>query len=671
MGAFVNRIIKELEKAHPGSAVKVSERAAAGLDEFAAKLKQAGAAGKLDDFDRAAIRGVTEDLLRTLPKNPETGKVSVVAVRNLQRSYSHSLLVEFGEGPTAEAATKAFRDSVNDVLSGTRPKATSQVDARVEQDIKKLPVRVRAEEARAEEGVGLGAAPKHGHQPGAKAKPAADDNQTAAEKAARAKVELERANSLVDMTFGARTKITNGIRTFDQGGFAEKKAAFDLIDGNMEGSGYIKRPQNAAEANAMAQQAAAGPGRSIEEIKQVLLSRPGMGPDGKFIDGIVTVQEWSKLRGVLKGELLGAEQKAVTNQLEVIRAAATTKLKPEQVDAAFTRLRAIIDDPDYQAAAPNAAHGPKKNTPKETQAALLVGQKVSREDLTTLQTYFNRYHVEQPPVTQSPGLLSRGLSMLTGGKLGGSGSTSAVKEPSILDRTTEWNHGFRVATPGAAGLRTAGGLAGGAAALTVAASMGTVILDPDSDMPVLGSAGRGLAAVTPLGFANVPGASLLPELYYSKMDRDPAYRAKALAEAPGSRNASKDAAVAVVKDKEELERTATGKLDAARLEATKKGIEQGATDFVASVTSNTGATSDKGVNLNDREEVLIGQYEAGAITASQMDELATRMAKASSLQGDESRMSKTEYELFKRDPAYTGLDKKVQTVLDQKFEPKF
>lgn len=669
MGAFVNRIIKELEKAYPGSAVKVSERAAAGLDEFAAKLKQAGAAGKLDDFDRAAIRGVTEDLLRGLPKNPETGKVSVVAVRNLQRSYSHSLLVEFGEGPTAEAATKAFRDSVNDVLSGARPKATAQVDARVGQDVRSLPVRVRAEQARAEEGVGLGT-PTHGHQPGAKAKAAApDDNETAAQKAARVKVELERANSLVDMTFGARTKITNGLRTFDQGGFAEKKAAFDLIDGNMEGSGYIKRPKDAAEASAMAQQAAAGPGRSIEEIKQVLLSRPGQGLDGKFIDGIVTVQEWSKLRGVLKGELLGAEQKAVTNQLEVIRAAATTKLKPEQVDAAFTRLRAIIDDPDYQAAAPNAAHGPKKNTPKETQAALLAGQKVSREDLTTLQTYFNRYHVEQPPVTQSPGLLSRGLSMLTGGKLGGSGATATVKEPSLLDRTTEWNHGFRVATPGAMGLRTAAGLAGGAGALTIAASLGTVVLDPDSDTPLLGSTGRGVAAMLPLGFANVPGASLLPELYYSKMDRDPAYRAKALAEAPGSRNASKDAAIAVAKDKQKLESTASGELATADLEATAKRIAKGETDFVENVTSNR--TSDRGVNLNDREEALISQYEAGAITAAQMDELASRMAKASSLQGDESRMTKTEYEMFKRDPAYTALDKKVQTTLDQKFEPKF
>lgn len=699
MGIFSTRFIKEFERLEtlPESAalkagsnaakvdIKIAARDAEGIDQFVNKLKRGEA---IDNYDQVALGNTVKSVLAGLPVNPQTGHVSLSSIRNMQRAYAHSFLVEFGEGPQAKAAIESFRSAVSDSLRGnldsvsnktsTVDRIVARVDARTTRDAANPDLRIHAAEVRGREDATrtqqspTGGDPLHRNGGNEPPRSGSASNQTEAELAATARKVAEDARADLVSIYTARTDIAKGLRSITQGGFAEKKAAFfDLIDKNMDGSGYLKRATTAQEIETIAKGGTQD--RDLDVVKDILLSRPGQGGDNKFMNGVITVSEWSKLRSALHGDVLVAEQKALTDNLDVVRRSLTTKLKPEDLKAAFVRLRAISDDADYQAAS-SASGSPKLRGPRETQEALQGGQKVAREELNGLETYYNRYHAEQPAVATEAGLISKLIGVVTGGKFGGKGGTAAAKEPSSFDRLTEWETGRRVVKPIGTGLKVAGTAAAG---VTAAAALGTgiaVFADPEIEDGVTRSVG--VTALSTIGGLGLPGGTsgnMYSEAIAIKAQRDPQVikRLEKRLDKDGVLSPAVNDAITYLKENSAKRKDADAKDQA----STKAILDQRATtgqrEGIHAIALSSPVATDHQVR-----QALGNTLEAGEISPAQMRALAAKMTQISSTGVDadgkpnKPGMDAKEFEAIQREPEFKDLKPAAQRLIIDELSPR-
>lgn len=755
--ALAVRILEELAK----KGYKLEPQLAAETTQAVEGLAARAKLGKLEPGnisfrEGTAINKMTETLLSGMKR--ADGTLSRSAVLDLHQAYASAAIKEFGRGAGAEQALESFTKTVSTTWKETRPTAVSDtrlsvaaaerdarrtlppgvtgvpvgeprqtggelrnyrppqptravvevpppagarppgpetVDIQFREVVEEVPPRPAAA---AGGGGGGGGGPRDPHDH--------TGHATSEEIAARARMIEEDRLKIVASTWDARAAASTGLREFDEGGYAAKKAAFDKIV-KIEGSGWLARP-GSAEAKALNEQLAANP-RSLDEVRQIILSRPGMDEDGKFIGNLITTDEWTELRKGLRGEVAYAEQTELVNALDVARQTVTTdgavqKIKPEDIQRAFTRLRAISDDPDYQAeiarrAAAKPADAATEGTGsgvKRIQADLLAGRPVERTDLNRLEAYYNTYHTDGPAVARAPGLLSQATSFVTRGRLGGQPGAAVPPEASRLDRFAEWEYGrapMRTLGTGVRGATSAFALAAGVATvgtLGYAVYQGQdVFFDPDQ----ADSTGKrwGIAALT-MG----PGdwlksdsgtiKNLYSQAIYQDMQRDQGRIQHWLEKGNGSPDLSPAVAeaIAAVNQSQTVKAQADKDRSVADKERLEREVAEGNTRGVQGMGAAAGgaepqkpasapaaAAVEKGVSVTDAEQAVVdlaivhGQ-EVSFEQMQKLSELMTQKAKS----GSPYVLSQTEYAEVKQDSAYKGIPVSAQKKLDEILAPK-
>lgn len=688
--ALAVRILEELAKKGYKVEAKLATETTEAVEGLVAKAK----AGKLEignvSFkEGTAVNKMTEALLNSMKR--ADGTLSRSAVLDLHQAYTSAAIKEFGRGPAAEEALETFRKTVSTTWKETRattpsetrltvaaaerdarrtrppgdtavpvgeprqtggevrnykpPKPTTAVvevapsprpgAARVEPETVDVPFKEVVEEVKPSPAAA--AADPHGHA----------GHATSEEIAARARALEEDTIRNRNATWGARADASSGLREFEEGGFAAKKAAFDKIL-KIEGSGWLARP-GSAEAAQLEATLKANP-RSLDEVRSIILSRPGMDDQGKFVGNLITTDEWTKLRKELRGELTVAEQHEIVNALDVVRRAETEKVKPEAIQATFNRLRALADDPAYQAEIAKraaargetlgAAHAGDVRAPKAIQDDLMAGRPVDRNELNRLESYYNRYFSDKPPVATGPGMLSQATSFVTGGRMGGKPGAATVQEVSALDRKVEWETGRAPVRAAGIGFRSA------TSAFAIAAGVATVgtggyalyqgqdvFFNPDQP----DSTGKkwGIAALT-MG----PGdwlksdsgtiKNLYSQAIYQEMQRDSTRIQHWLDKGKGNPNLSPAVAeaIAAINESQSTLATATAARSAADQKANEAAVEAGGVAANRQVVEHaTGTYVEKGASAADVEQALTRMYRDDVITADQLDKMATELAK--------------------------------------------
>lgn len=660
--ALAVRILEELAKKGYKVEAKLATETTEAVEGLVAKAK----AGKLEignvSFkEGTAVNKMTEALLNSMKR--ADGTLSRSAVLDLHQAYTSAAIKEFGRGPAAEEALETFRKTVSTTWKETR--ATTPSDTR-------LTVAAAERDARRAAGSppprqdGPAQAPAPAPRPEAPR----DDHETAAQKAARATAQETNRIKNVNDTFGARSDVTKGLREFEEGSFAQKKAAFDKVSNAIEGSGLIARPGSAEEAKALAStaqaagQAGTAPAvRSVEDVKKILLSRPGMDDSGNFINGVISVDEWSALRKSMRTELLQSEQQMIFSRVDQARLG---NKRIDTMSGDMARLREIMLDKDFNPNAGAAAAKPRGSF-NDIEADLRAGKPVSPQEIDKLAVSYKRWYAssaDQKADSGSPGRVGQAIDALGRG-------TNAVFSP--VDRHLDRTPFPRVAP-------VAGTLAG-TFLLASALSAPVTYFSPDNEIPLMGNLGRRVTANLPFGFAgNVPGASWLPEIYFSKAEADADYRRSILEATPdqiAAMNSSKQQARTVLVERANTEREKRTAESATKKDLTEQQARTGSVDASRQVAQQAMGTyvpkpgtegAEKGATSEEVDQALTRLYRDDVITADQLDRMAADLAKKGSiLTKKELGEVEADNKLTNAVPA-TGYQQ-LERILGPKFTP--
>ncbi len=466
---------------------------------------------------------------------------------------------------------------------------------------------------------------------------------TSEEIAARERVLAEDRIKFRDSTYGARSDVTKGLREFEGSTFTEKKAAFDKVANNIEGSGLIARPGSAEEAKAIgAAGQAAGQQRSVDDVRKILLSRPGQDGDGNFINGVITVDEWTALRKSMRGDLLQTEQQSIFSRVDQARLG---NKRIDTMSSDMARLREIMLDPDFNPVpkkddqgriiadshrmSPDGLQaslgGKPRSSFSDIEGDLRAGKPVSPSEIDKLAVSYKRWYAsaaDQKAENASPGKIGQAIDGIGRG-------ANAIFRP--VDRHLERVPFVPRVAP------VAGGLVG-SFLLASALSVPATYFSPDNEIPVMGDLGRRVATNLPFGFSgNVPGASWLPEIYFSKMESDADYRKRVMDATPDEiarMNSSQQQARTVLVERANLERDQRTKDEASRKGLSEQQVQTGAVDaarqvaaFATGASSPPAAAPEKGASAEDVDKALTQMYRDGAIDADHLDKMAAELAK--------------------------------------------
>lgn len=649
--AFLNSVAARLlAKGHKVEDALIHTHSAR-VESVIEKTKQA-------DFDLAKVSGadrriVTSSVNALMDDLRKSGMNELKAKSLVLEAFRPSLGEAYGTGADAATKQKNFEILLGNAFS--------------ERDVAQTAAREAKRASDTVPPTGAGGKPSGGGEP---PRSGPESNTTEAEKAARAGKEAQFARDDLISTYTARNEVAKGIETISQGGLAEKKEAFDKIDKNIRSTGLIKGLQTPQEIEEAARNAGRDD-RSVDVIKGILGQRPAQvtqeGAPPQFLTGLISNSEWLKLRSSLHADLLQTEQRLITDNLDVVRTSLTTKLSIKETKDTFMRLRAISDDTDYQAAAPTQGKSPKINTPKETQAALLAGERVSRDDLNRLETYYTRYHTEQPATASDAGLISKAISVITGGKFGGKGGTAGAKEPSSFDRMAEWETGKRIVKPIGTALKVAGTATAGA---TIAAALGTgatVFVNPEiEDGPVRSV---GVTALSTLGGLGLPGGTsgnMYSEAIAIKAQRDPQVikRLEKRLSSDGVAPPAVNDAIAFLKENTAKRKTADTADDA----ATKANLDQQAATGQRQGFQAIAQTAPVATDHQVRQ-VLGNALESGDITPMEMRALATKMHEKSTSDG-QAGFSAKDFAALQAEPEFKNLKEPAQQRIIDDLTPR-